>query len=349
MGKTILALGCTTRRIQVLAKFLAILVLSVSTSAMTGKSVWALPESDVVAKLQTEVMPYFETGKAGTLLGKGQVELAYRTFELKDEKGALVLLPGRAETIHKYAEVVYDLRNLGLSVYILEHRGQGESGLVEGVGPQFVQSYDDYVEDLDTFIREVVNVRSRSPLFLMGHSMGGAIASLYIAQHPGIFKGLILSAPMFDINTHPYSKPIAKKLAQLMCKIGMGKKTAGKDDLQVTSSEARNEMSVQSAEKYSKGEWRKITYRWILASLNAVEAVLQSSSKLTLPILLLQADKDLHVPAPGQDLFCKTVPNCEKVVLANSFHEVLMETDSIRDFSLAKIRQFLTSLLASNG
>ncbi|MEO5969524.1 MAG: lysophospholipase [Bdellovibrionia bacterium] len=315
---------------------------------MVRQAVWALQESEIFAKLQTEVEPFFETGIAGTFLGKDQVELAYRTFVLENEKAALVLLPGRGEPIHKYAEVVYDLRVLGLSIYILEHRGQGESDLVEGVRSQFVQSYDDYVEDLDTFVRTVVKAKAHSKLFLLGHSMGGAIGTLYAAKYPGVLNGLILSAPMFDMNTPPYSKKTARRLAQFICSIGMGKWTAAKDSFQVTSSQARNEMNIQVADKYSKVQWRNISYRWVLASLNALDAVQECSHKLTLPILLLQAERDLHVPAEGQNRFCRNVASCEKVVVPNSFHEPLMETDSIRNLSLAKIKKFTTSLLSSN-
>lgn len=314
---------------------------------MIEKAVWAAPESDVSARLKMEILPYFEKGIAGTFPGKDQVAIAYRIFEVKNTKAALILLPGRGEPIIKYAEVVYDLRDLGFSIYILEHRGQGESGLVEGVKFQFVQSYDDYVQDLDTFVRTVVMNKLHSKLFLMGHSMGGAIGTLYAAKYPRVLNGLVLSAPMFDINTQPYSKRTAYLLGQFMCSIGMSKWAAGRDLAQVTSSEARSEMSVQVADQYSKIEWRKISYRWVLASLQALEAIKSSSRDLTLPIILLQAQKDLHVPAEGQNQFCKNAINCEKVLIPNSFHEPLMETDSIRELSLNIIREFLTRHQAS--
>jgi len=311
---------------------------------MVAKSVWAVPELDFLVKFQTKVEPYFKTWNVGSFFGKDQVELVYRSLLLENEKAALVLLPGRGETIYKYAEVVYDLRALGFSIYILEHRGQGESGRVEGVGPQYVQSYSDYVQDLDAFVRTVVMTQPHSKLFLMGHSMGGAIATLYAAKHPGIFKALVLSAPMFDMNTQAYSKKTAQALAKFLCLIGLGKSTAAKDSGQVTSCEARNDMGIQAADKYSKAEWRKVSYQWVLASLEAIALIQEICSKLTLPILLLQAEKDLHVPAAGQDQFCKHVASCRKVVISNSFHEVLMETDSIRNVTLAQVQKFLASV-----
>jgi lysophospholipase len=328
---------------QISVKFLAFFCFSVSTFSMSERPVWAVPESDVLAKYQTQVAPYFESGIPGTLPGKGQVDLAYRVFEVENEKGVIVLLPGRGEPNHKYAEFIYDLRTLGFSIYILDHRGQGESGFVQGVKIHYVQKFSDYVEDLDTFIRAVVKVKPHPKLFLIGHSMGGAIGTLYAAEYPGIFDGLILSAPMFDMNTKPYSKTIARYLGQFMCAVGFGKWSAARDMNQVTSSEARNEMSVQIADKYSKAEWRKISYRWILASLDALEAIQEKCQKLTLPTLLLQAEKDIHIPAEGQNRFSSKVSHCKKVVMRNSFHEILMETDSIRNLALDKIREFLIS------
>ena len=71
------------------------------------------------------------------------------------------------------------------------HRGHGRS---DGQG-QMVDSFDDYVADLATFVTDVRTREPNEPLFLFGHSMGGAIATLYAETRDPQLAGLVLSAP----------------------------------------------------------------------------------------------------------------------------------------------------------
>jgi lysophospholipase len=302
-------------------------------------------KKSLVIKLDNEVDPFYKKGTPGTLLTHDRVELAYRSFEQESEKAALVILPGRSEPIEKYAEVIYDLRELGLSIYVFEHRGQGESGLVEDVQAQYVRSYDDYVKDLDLFIRTKVRTRPNRKLFLLGHSMGGAIASLYAAKYPDVFQALVLSAPMLDINTKPYPKIVAYWLSKILCKLGLGKLMAGRDSSPVTSDKTRDERNVKLTDRVSKIRWRLVTYQWIYASLEVLNELQIASLQLKLPVLLLQAEKDLQSPALGQNQFFEKLSHGQKLVLPGSLHEVLMEKDSIRDVCIQKIQSFITSYL----
>src|SRR4051794_26119051 len=115
---------------KVLRGFLGIFSFFLMSSIMIIPSALAISESHYFEKYQNRVLPYFDEGVQGSFTGQDQVEIAYRAFEVEDEKAALVILPGRGEPIQKYAELIYDLRNLDFSIYIMEHRGQGESGQV---------------------------------------------------------------------------------------------------------------------------------------------------------------------------------------------------------------------------
>jgi acylglycerol lipase len=50
------------------------------------------------------------------------------------------------------------------------------------------------VSDLDSYIRDVL-VGTPRPLFLLGHSLGGLIATVYALRHQPVLDGLILSSP----------------------------------------------------------------------------------------------------------------------------------------------------------
>lgn len=116
-------------------------------------------------------------------------------------KAAIVISHGFTECMPKYYEMIYYFAKAGYSVYMVEHRGHGFSERsVSDMSMVTVNSFDDYVSDLDMFIREIVMKREgRRPLYLYGHSMGGAIAALYLEKHPEVFTKAVLSSPMIEM------------------------------------------------------------------------------------------------------------------------------------------------------
>ena len=91
-------------------------------------------------------------------------------------KGTVCIFQGRTEFIEKYFEVVRDLRSRGFAVAILDWRGQGLSQRAfRDRRKGHVESFDQYLIDLETFIKEVVLPDCPPPLFALGHSMGAAV------------------------------------------------------------------------------------------------------------------------------------------------------------------------------
>ena len=52
-------------------------------------------------------------------------------------------------------------------------------------------------------------------------------------------------------------------------------------------------------------------------------------------------EEDSYVKPAAEDSFCKNADDCTKVYFFGSRHEVLMETDAIRNLVLDNIRSFL--------
>ena len=103
--------------------------------------------------------------------------------------GVVVLAHGLGEHAGRYHHVAQRLTDVGYTVVAPDHAGHGRSD-GKRVG---VTDFGDFTDDLDTVIRNTD--RSGGPTFLLGHSMGGAIALKYALDHPEVLDGLILSGP----------------------------------------------------------------------------------------------------------------------------------------------------------
>lgn len=53
--------------------------------------------------------------------------IKYSSYTRTSHERSLVIVPGRTEPSRKYAELIYDLRDKGLDIYILDQQGQGDS------------------------------------------------------------------------------------------------------------------------------------------------------------------------------------------------------------------------------
>ncbi|GAL05664.1 lysophospholipase L2 [Photobacterium aphoticum] len=132
-------------------------------------------------------------------------------------KKAIVVVNGRIESYWKYQELFYDLFQQGYDIYALDHRGQGVSGrLAADTELGHVEQFSDYVTDLTTFYTEVVAPKNYRHRHLLAHSMGGTIASLFLAAFPDTLTSAVLSAPMHGIAIKNWMRPIASPLARVV-------------------------------------------------------------------------------------------------------------------------------------
>ncbi|AJX32446.1 Phospholipase ytpA [Burkholderia oklahomensis] len=108
-------------------------------------------------------------------------------------RATVALVHGLAEHAGRYQALAERLTAAGIEVVAADLRGHGHSPGARA----WVERFDQYLQDADALVASAA--RDDAPLFLMGHSMGGAVAALYMveraaARRPG-FAGLILSSP----------------------------------------------------------------------------------------------------------------------------------------------------------
>ncbi|RQR50427.1 lysophospholipase [Burkholderia sp. Bp9126] len=108
-------------------------------------------------------------------------------------RATVALVHGLAEHAGRYAALAAGLNAAGIDVLAVDLRGHGQSPGKRA----WVERFDGYLNDADALVDEAA--RGDAPLFLMGHSMGGAVAALYAIERASArgraLAGLVLSSP----------------------------------------------------------------------------------------------------------------------------------------------------------
>ena len=221
---------------------------------------------------------------------------------------------------------------------MVEHRGHGFSDRsVSDMSMVTVNSFDDYVSDLDMFIREIVMKREgRRPLYLYGHSMGGAIAALYLEKHPEVFTKAVLSSPMIEMLYGNFSHFAVEAILFVASVLNWNDKylpsqTQYTDEYDFESScclsKARYDYIYKCKVEEERYRTNGATYRWCRDGSKASKYIKKHAQEIKIPVLLCQAGKDYLVSNTAEDEFIAKLPQGIKKVYPDSKHEIFNADD----------------------
>jgi len=254
----------------------------------------------------------------GRFNGEHGTEIYYQSWTPTGKpKAILVLAHGIGEHSGRYAHVADYFARMGYAFWACDHRGHGKSGGQRG----HVNSFDEYLADLNRLIRIARESTPAPKTFLIGHSLGGLIAPLYAQEYPSELAGLILSAPAFrdKVKASPLTILLAKAVSPILptftAKTGLDANHLSRDREVVT--------------KYVEDPMVHgvVTARWFTEYRRAQDEAMKATSKLVLPTLVLQGGADGIVDASMTSEFFKKLVSPDKTlrVYDGFYHEVLNE------------------------
>ena len=275
------------------------------------------------------------------------IKIRYHRWLLTTQQsiGSIILLGGRKEFLEKYVETANDLNRLGFDVYSFDWRGQGLSTrILSDRTKGFINGYREYVFDLNEFVDKVVPSHTNKPIYFLAHSMGAHIVLLYLKRSSMHIDGAVLSAPMLDIFTDPYPKWLVRFLIRMAIKLkchhavvpGSRKRLEREvhfDNNPLTSDPQRFNVEKRALAVNPNLAVDAITFGWLSATMESINAVNATGflETITTPILIVSAGADQVVSVSAQKEACRRLPNCRMAMISGSQHEILMETDVIRN------------------
>jgi alpha-beta hydrolase superfamily lysophospholipase len=258
---------------------------------------------------------YFQVGQGTNLYYQGWLPEG-RTVAV------LLIVHGLAEHSGRYGNVVDHFVPLGYAVYGIDHPGHGRSD-----GPRaYVDRFQDFLDPLQVFLGRIRDWHPETPIFLVGHSLGGLISAAYLLDQPDEPAGAILSAPsvMMPGSVSTLTLLAGKVLSALLPRLGLVRLEA--------EGVSRDPVVVRAYRSDPLVFTGKVTARLGTELLQTMERVLAEARKISLPLLILQGAADKLVDPSGAQMLFDRVGSVDKTikVYEGLYHEIFNEPEHER-------------------
>ena len=234
-------------------------------------------------------------------------------------RAVVLLAHGYAEHAGRYEYVAKRLTEAGYAVYAVDHWGHGNSDGEGGFVPRF-SAFLDGMSELLTLVE--IN-HADTPRLLLGHSMGGLIATLFLVERQNAFVAAALSGPAILPAEPPsrFTVWISRFLSRFFPRLGV---------LSLDSNGVSRDAQVVAAYQADPLVYGgKIGARLGKEFMDAMAVAQADAPKIHLPILIQHGEADrLTAPAGSRYLFDNVASKDKKLeIYPGLFHEIYNEPE----------------------
>ena len=270
-------------------------------------------------------------------------------------RGTVVVFPGRTEFAEKYGRVVSRLVAEGLSVLVIDWRGQGLSQrYLTNLKLGHVDDFRDYQRDVAAVFADPAVLALPKPWVMLGHSMGGCIGLRTLLERIE-FCGAVFSAPMWHLQMRAATRQITTKVTQIANLIGLGGRlTPGSNPGPTALAVAFEGNALTSDPEHYAWFTRQILAHSDLTiggpSMQWTRAALEEMARLyvaplpRIPVLALLGTDETVVSATVIRAQIARMERGELMICQNARHEILMERPEIQDAVWARVFSFIDAL-----
>lgn len=274
-------------------------------------------------------------------------------------RGTMFVLPGKAEYIEKYFEVIGELLTRGFSVVALDWRGQGLSHReVDHPIKAFIGNFDDFLDDFEA-IFAVHSKDLEGPWYGLAHSMGGNILLRLVGEHRIPFEAIAMTAPMTGLNMPQVWEKTAEVVVQTAVGFGVGDyfipgagdydpRIEDFDSNNVTSDPLRHARTATIVKAMPEIAQGGATYAWLHEAFKSIKVITRPDfgRGIRIPVLILGASKDRLVDPLTNRYVGVNIPGAEFYLIEGAMHEILMDRDPFREIFWARFDDFMARVMA---
>ena len=248
-------------------------------------------------------------------------------------RGVIAICHGVKSHSGYYISVAEQFAASGFAVYALDLRGRGKSD-----GERFyIEKFDDYIDDVDAMMKLAKSREPGLPLFLLGHSAGGVISSVYTLEHQADLAGFICESFAFQV----YAPDIALALLK-----GLSHVAPHAHVLDLKNKDFSRDPNVVQAmddDPLIAGEVQPINT--VAEMARADDRLKLEFPLITLPVLILHGTADKATKPGGSQLFYDTAGSADKTLKLYDGHVHDLLNDFGREEVIADITGWINAHL----
>ncbi len=246
--------------------------------------------------------------------------LYYQSWMPVDDCTAILLIAhGLAEHSGRYDHFAAFFVARGYAVFALDHFGHGKSD-----GDRcHIGRFSDYTGGISLLLDRAREVCPGIPVILVGHSMGGLIASRFLIDRQADFAGCVLSGaaiqPAVDLSS--IQRLVLRVFSRVLPKLRV---------LQLDASEVSRDPAV--VERYRKDPLvfnGKVTARLAEQLFSTMTWIADKLAAIELPMLILHGSADGLVLPEGSKMLHEEISSKDKklIIYEGLYHEIYNEPE----------------------
>ncbi|MBJ7514850.1 MAG: lysophospholipase [Stenotrophomonas sp.] len=270
------------------------------------------------------------------LIAGGEGELFIRSWRPSGPvRAVLVIVPGFNSHSGHYQWAAAQFTAIGLAVYAVDLRGRGKSS-----GLRFhVQHFDDYLADVQSVMDVARSREPAVPVFLLGHSAGGVIASSYALEHQDELAGLICESFALQVPAPAPVLALVRWLSGPFPKLRV-LKLPNKEFSRLPEA-----VAALNADPLIAGE--KQTALTVAQMLAGSDRLRHGFPTLRLPVLIAHGTADKVTVPGGSQLFHDSAGSADKTLRLYPEHAHDLLNDAGRDGVMRDFQQWIESHLVT--
>lgn len=260
--------------------------------------------------------------REGIVNSKDGINLYYQTWHPDGtERAILAIVHGLGGHSGFYENIVKHLIPKNYAIYGIDLRGHGKSPGQRG----YINSWSEYRDDVESFLKLIESQNSQVPVFLLGHSMGGLIVLDYVLRNPSEankIRGLInLTPALGESGVSAIRILIGKILSRIYPRFSL---STGMDLSLACRDEKMLAIYAQDPLRHTLGTARLSTE--FFYTLNWVK---EHAGELAIPFLMMLGGADRVTLPEGSRQFFEKVTHADKKLCEypESYHEIQDDFD----------------------
>ena len=250
--------------------------------------------------------------------GVGGLKIATRSWQPEGKPRAVMILVHGFNAHSGY--MVWPGEQLsanGFACYALDLRGRGNS---EGEW-FYVEEFSDYLGDVNKLVEIARSEHPGLPIYVLGHSAGGVIATSYVFEHQDEIAGLVCESFAFDVGL-PHLVQLALQgvgyLAPHVHVFSLNNADFSRDPAHVERMNTDPLIAKESQPAETASEM-----------LKAAERLKENMPNFNVPVFIIHGTEDKATRPAGSQYFYDHAGSSDKTLklYEGHFHDLLADTD----------------------